>query len=137
MRVARGSRRGQWAVLVIFGGLLGLVPDRLRMPAGLMVGPLPVGAVMGVRDADVRMPNPAFRAAQGIAGCLIAVNMDATILGRLMVVISSLVVAAMVLVGAAAPFDSGHPAPDMHSTQVALAVIATGPLAARFFPLLC
>lgn len=206
MRVAHWPPALQWAVLVIVGGGLGLVLQMVRMPAGLMVGPLLVGAAMGIRGAGVRVPSLAFQAAQAVAGCLIALNIDASILGRmgqiwpivilfvvltflcacivgavagkwsgidrevavwgflpgmagtviaiahergldsrmvafiqilrLMVVIVSMVLAAVVLVGAAVPYDGGHAGPDLQSTLTALAVIATGPLAVRFLPML-
>ncbi|MEL5878999.1 AbrB family transcriptional regulator [Cereibacter sphaeroides] len=82
MRIAAWPAWLQWAVLAVGGLAAGQGLQALGLPAGLMVGPLILGAIFGLRGAQVRMPRPAYQAAQGIAGCLIALHIDPGILAR-------------------------------------------------------
>lgn len=73
----------QWAALIAGGLALGQVMLAFDLPAALMLGPLVFGAVFGMRGASVRVPKIAHQAAQGIAGCLIALHMDTGVLARM------------------------------------------------------
>ncbi|BCH31343.1 ammonia monooxygenase [Mesorhizobium sp. L-8-10] len=70
----------QWALLialsVLFAGLL----EGARLPAALLVGPMMAAIVCGTNGARMRVPQPAFGAAQTIVGCLVAASIEPEIL---------------------------------------------------------
>jgi membrane AbrB-like protein len=203
-QVSRWPRAVQWGVLALLGLAFGLSLQGLHLPAALMVGPLIVAATMGMRGATVRVPQPLHQMAQGIAGCLIALHLDAEVLARtveiwpvvvafviltfaaacatgviasvwtkidrevavwgflpgmagtviaiahergldsrmvafiqilrLMVVIASMVAAAMLLAGPAVPHDDGLAGPTILSTAIALGLALIGIAAGQWVP---
>ncbi len=78
--LARLQRPWQWVLLValslLFAGLL----EWARLPAALLVGPMMAAIVCGTNGAQVRVPKPAFGAAQAIVGCLVAASIEPEIL---------------------------------------------------------
>ncbi len=70
----------QWllllAVSLVFVGIL----EFASLPAALLIGPMLAGIVAGTNGATVRLPKPAFHAAQAIIGCLIAASIELEIL---------------------------------------------------------
>lgn len=203
-RIADWPAAAQWLALIGGGLLAGYGLQALQLPAGLMLGPLILGAALGMKGATVRVPGLAYQLAQGIAGCLIALHIEPEVLGRvaelwpvllifvvltfvaacatgaiaagwtgidrevsvwgflpgmagtmiaishdrgldsrmvafiqilrLMVVIASMVVAAMLLVGPAAQPASGASAPDALSGLASLGIACLGVVAARWLP---
>ncbi len=83
MRASRLSARWQWAVLIVVGLIAGQALAVAGMPAGLLVGPLVIGAVMAMNGASARVAAPWFHAAQGLAGCMIGLHIDQDFLPRL------------------------------------------------------
>ncbi|MBV9077859.1 MAG: AbrB family transcriptional regulator [Methylobacteriaceae bacterium] len=93
-----------WAGL---GGLslaLTLALQAARLPASLLLGPMLAGIALGVTGIRIRVPRPAFLAAQAAVGCLIAHSITAGIVASvlqdwvamLLVGLSTIVSAAMV-----------------------------------------
>ncbi|MGO4834828.1 AbrB family transcriptional regulator, partial [Rhizobiaceae sp. 2RAB30] len=78
--LARLRRPWQWVLLValslLFAGLL----EWARLPAALLVGPMMAAIICGTNGAQVRVPKPAFGAAQAIVGCLVAASIEPEIL---------------------------------------------------------
>jgi membrane AbrB-like protein len=74
--MAKLPRWLQWllllAVSVLFAGLL----EFAALPAALLIGPMLVAIVAGTSGATVRVPRPAFAAAQAVVGCLIAASIS-------------------------------------------------------------
>lgn len=205
-RIAEWPAAAQWALLVAGGLLAGGGLQALHVPAGLLLGPLLLGALAGMQGASVRVPRSAHQLAQGIAGCLIALHIDPDVLSRaadlwpvllvfvvltfvaacatgaiaavwtgidrevsvwgflpgmagtviaiahergldsrmvafiqilrLMVVIASMVVAALLLVGPAAAPVAGDAVADLPSTLTSLAVALVGLAVARWLPMI-
>lgn len=193
-----------WACLILAGLAAGQVLQWAQMPAGLLLGPMIVGILMAQGGATIRVPHAVFQFAQGIAGCLIAMHLDAAALHemtkiwpvvalfvaltflascivgmiggrwsgidrevsiwgflpgmastviaiahergldsrmvaliqmvRMMVVIATMVFAAMALVGGAVVHGQGVSPPDAVSTLTVIAVACIGMLVARFVP---
>ncbi len=77
LTLARLPRAAQWAMLLvgslIFMGLLELV----HLPAALFLGPMIAAIIMGVGEAEVRVPRPAFMTAQAVVGMLMARSLPA------------------------------------------------------------
>ncbi|MBB3971588.1 AbrB family transcriptional regulator [Hansschlegelia beijingensis] len=63
-----------WAALlalsVVFVAALGL----LRLPAAVLLGPMAAGILVAISGGEPRVPRPAFFAAQGVIGCMIAIS---------------------------------------------------------------
>ena len=78
-RLERLHGGAQWAALLlvslIFAGVLGLA----KLPAALLIGPMLAAIIAGTNGATVRVPKPAFGAAQAIIGCLIAASISPAI----------------------------------------------------------
>lgn len=70
----------QWAVLLLASGGFGLVLHAAQFPAALLLGPLLGAICVAVAGAQLSLPRPAFIAAQGIVGCLVARAITASIL---------------------------------------------------------
>ncbi|WP_242095727.1 AbrB family transcriptional regulator [Sphingomonas sp. CROZ-RG-20F-R02-07] len=66
-------------MLLLASAALAAVLELAGLPAGLLLGPMVVGIVLGVRGWAVAIPDLAFRAAQALVGCLIAGAIDAGI----------------------------------------------------------
>ncbi|WP_353644889.1 AbrB family transcriptional regulator [Mesorhizobium sp. WSM2239] len=70
----------QWALLVAISLLFAGILEFAALPAALLIGPMLAGIVAGTNGATVRLPKPAFHAAQAIIGCLIAASIELKIL---------------------------------------------------------
>lgn len=58
--------------------LVGLL-EAVRVPAALLLGPMLAAVCLRVGRAAIELPNPAFLAAQGVVGCMIAHGMPVTV----------------------------------------------------------
>lgn len=98
---------GLWVLLIAASGLLGFGLEAAKFPAALLLGPMIVAIVFGVRGAPLRMPKPAFLAAQAMIGCMVAHAITAEITktlledGPLILLVVGVTVAAAALVGLA------------------------------------
>ncbi len=63
---------GRWAELLAGSLLVGGIPEWIKLPAALMLGPLAVAVVMQMSGGAVKVPRPLTAAAQAIIGCLVA-----------------------------------------------------------------
>lgn len=82
MVLTDSPRALQWLILLVCGLGAGTGRAALHLPAAAMVGPMLVAAIMAFRGADIRVPAHAGRVGQGIAGCLIAMSIEAETLRR-------------------------------------------------------
>ena len=77
LNLARLPRAAQWALLLVgslvFMGLL----EWVHLPAALFLGPMIMAIVMGVGEAEVRVPRPIFMVAQAVVGMLMASSLPA------------------------------------------------------------
>jgi membrane AbrB-like protein len=71
----------QWALILIVSLVFAGILELADLPAALLIGPMLAGIVAGANGATVRLPRPAFFAAQAIIGCLIAASIELDILG--------------------------------------------------------
>ena len=69
----------QWAVLLFVSILFATTLEFARLPAALLVGPMLAAIIAGTNGATVRVPEPAFAAAQAVVGCLIAASISPAI----------------------------------------------------------
>lgn len=72
----------QWSVLAIGGIAIGLGMERFHVPGALLLGPLIWAAILGIRGMNIRIGRWGHQFGQAIAGALIALNLDASILAR-------------------------------------------------------
>ncbi|MFU0505522.1 AbrB family transcriptional regulator [Pseudaminobacter sp. NGMCC 1.201702] len=70
----------QWALILTVSLLFAGILELADLPAALLIGPMLAGIVAGANGATVRLPRPAFFAAQAIIGCLIAASIELDIL---------------------------------------------------------
>jgi len=70
--MAKMPRWLQWLLLLAISLLFAAILEFVALPAALLIGPMLAGIVAGTNGATVRLPKPAFHAAQAIIGCLIA-----------------------------------------------------------------
>lgn len=61
-----------WAMLLAASAVLGFGLKLAQFPAAFLLGPMLAAIVFGVRGAALRMPKPAFQAAQALVGCMVA-----------------------------------------------------------------
>ncbi|WP_375454565.1 AbrB family transcriptional regulator [uncultured Methylobacterium sp.] len=73
-----------WAALVAASAVLGFGLKLAQFPAGFLLGPMIAAIVFGVRGASLRMPKPAFQAAQAVIGCMVAHAVTGEIIGTLL-----------------------------------------------------
>jgi membrane AbrB-like protein len=66
------SQWKRWAALLAVSLPLTAVLVRLHLPAALLLGPMLCGMAFGVGGSGLRLPRPAFSAAQSVIGCLVA-----------------------------------------------------------------
>jgi len=98
-------RRFEWALLLAGGLASGLAMNWVGVPAGLMLGPLALGAVMAHKGAGVRVPRLGLQAAQGVVGCLIATRISTDVFAEIgaiwpvVVIFVALTLAAASVVG--------------------------------------
>ncbi|WP_375464686.1 AbrB family transcriptional regulator [uncultured Methylobacterium sp.] len=94
-----------WAALVAASAVLGVGLKLAQFPAALLLGPMIAAIVFGVRGAALRMPKPAFQAAQAMIGCMVAHAVTAEITrtliddGPLILLVVGVTVIAGALVG--------------------------------------
>ena len=69
----------RWAALLALSLVLAMLFDAFGLPAGRLLGPMVAAIALAVAGRDVRVPGPAFIAAQGVIGCLIARGVPASI----------------------------------------------------------
>jgi membrane AbrB-like protein len=72
--------RLQWVLLLLLSAVFAMILEWAQLPAALLIGPMLAGIVAGTNGATVRLPKPAFHAAQAIIGCLIAASIKLEIL---------------------------------------------------------
>lgn len=65
----------QWGLLLVASVLFAAFLEWLEIPAGMLIAPMLVAIVAGVRGATIRIPQPAFIVAQSFIGTLIAPSM--------------------------------------------------------------
>jgi membrane AbrB-like protein len=70
----------QWVLLLALSAVFALTLEWADLPAALLIGPMLAGIVAGTNGATVRLPKPAFHAAQAVIGCLIAASIEFEIL---------------------------------------------------------
>jgi membrane AbrB-like protein len=70
----------QWVLLLLLSTAFVLALEWANLPAALLIGPMLAGIVAGANGATVRLPKPAFHAAQAVIGCLIAASIEIEIL---------------------------------------------------------
>jgi len=66
----------QWVVLVIGSLIFAGALEYAHFPAGLLMGPMLAGLLMGVNGTTVRVPQPLMLCAQAVIGCLIAASLS-------------------------------------------------------------
>lgn len=62
----------RWALLVALSGALAVALEIAHIPAALLLGPMIAAVATGANGGAVRIPRPAYLAAQSVVGCLIA-----------------------------------------------------------------
>ncbi|MGA0597460.1 AbrB family transcriptional regulator [Enterovirga sp. CN4-39] len=70
----------EWVGLILLSITLWATFEAVRLPAALLLGPMVAGIAFGAAGASIRMPRPAFTAAQSIVGCLIAHSITGAII---------------------------------------------------------
>lgn len=75
-RLSRLPRAAQAFTLIALSATISTLLTLVHLPAALLIGALLSGIVVGVNGASVRVPVPAFGAAQAIIGCLIAASIS-------------------------------------------------------------
>jgi membrane AbrB-like protein len=73
----------EWAGLVAASLVLSGLLEAARLPAAQLLGPMIAAIAFGAAGAEIRIPRPAFVAAQGIVGCLIARSITGAIVASL------------------------------------------------------
>jgi membrane AbrB-like protein len=66
----------QWTALLLVSLLFATALEVARLPAALLIGPMLAAIIAGTNGATVRVPRPAFGAAQAVVGCLIAASIS-------------------------------------------------------------
>lgn len=74
----------QWLVFIAIAAPLTAVLSLLRVPAGTLLGPMIAAIVIALGAGTIRVPEPGFKAAQGVLGCLIANSLTGPILGDIL-----------------------------------------------------
>lgn len=64
----------QWLALVAVSAVVVVVLRSVQAPAALLVGPMAVGVVFGLRGAKIRPAPIVFGGAQALVGCMIAMS---------------------------------------------------------------
>lgn len=75
---------GQWGLLVLASLSIGTLLQFYHVPAALLLGPMIIGVILGLKGASVRVPKRGFTLAQSILGCMIAQSLSPTILPTLL-----------------------------------------------------
>ncbi|MCV0397402.1 MAG: AbrB family transcriptional regulator [Rhizobiaceae bacterium] len=71
----------QWLTLVLVSALIGALLHALAVPGALLIGPLLIAVLWGVRGATIRMPPTPSSFAQALIGCLIAASIEIETIG--------------------------------------------------------
>jgi len=69
----------RWAGLLALSALLTVTLEILRLPAGLMLGPMLAGIVFALRGAELSVPRRPFLFAQAVVGSMIGSGIDPAI----------------------------------------------------------
>lgn len=77
-QTSRPVRR--WPLLLSLSLGFAALLELVGLPAALLLGPMAAGIVVSTTGRPLRIPNPAFAAAQALVGCLIASSLNAGIL---------------------------------------------------------
>jgi membrane AbrB-like protein len=75
-RLERLPASVQWTVLLALSLVFATALEIARLPAALLIGPMLAAIIAGANGATVRIPRPAFGAAQAVVGCLIAASIS-------------------------------------------------------------
>lgn len=78
--LAHSLRWRQWLVLLILSCIFLVLFEWMHLPAALMFGPMVAGIVVGLRGASIRVPSRAFKAAQSIIGCMLAITITPAVI---------------------------------------------------------
>ncbi|EDW0828843.1 AbrB family transcriptional regulator [Salmonella enterica subsp. enterica serovar Anatum] len=73
----------QWFLLFLLSLLISLIFLYLHLPAAMLLGPMIAGIVLSLRGSTLQLPRGIFLAAQAILGCMIAQNLNGSILTTL------------------------------------------------------
>ncbi|MCO5162852.1 MAG: AbrB family transcriptional regulator [Mesorhizobium sp.] len=74
---------GWWALLAGLSIILSVLFEWVDLPAGLLIGPMIAGIVVGVLGARLSLPPLVSRAALAIIGCLIAASLEPALFAAL------------------------------------------------------
>lgn len=75
-RLARWPFAGRWTLLLVLSLLLAGLLELLGVPAGLLIGPMLAGILVGTNSGRLRVPGSGFWLAQAVIGCMIAQAVD-------------------------------------------------------------
>ncbi len=81
---SRLAKLGWWSLLVTLSVTLSALFEWADLPAGLLIGPMIAGIVVGVLGARLRLPPVALLGAQAIIGCLIAASLEPALFAALL-----------------------------------------------------
>lgn len=79
-RLAGKSRALLWGFILLLSLVFATALELAHLPAAMLIGPMLAAIVAGTNGASVRVPRPAFGAAQAVVGCLIAASIEPEIL---------------------------------------------------------
>ncbi len=74
----------QWLVFAAIAAPLTAAFELVRLPAGTLLGPMIAAILVALGAGTIRVPEVAFKAAQGVLGCLIANSLTGPILGDIL-----------------------------------------------------
>ncbi|MCL2892315.1 AbrB family transcriptional regulator [Brenneria tiliae] len=74
----------QWGILLSVSLILGFGLQIYHVPAALLLGPMLIGAAMGLNGATIRIPPAFFSASNAVLGCLVAQSLSLSILSPLL-----------------------------------------------------
>lgn len=74
----------QWGILLSVSLILGFGLQIYHVPAALLLGPMLIGAVMGLNGATIRIPPVFFAGSNAVLGCLVAQSLSLSILSPLL-----------------------------------------------------
>jgi membrane AbrB-like protein len=84
----------QWCVFITATLLVSWLLGIAGFPSAILLGPMLVGIVFGVRGSAIRTKRPLLYFAQGIAGCLIAQNLTSEILHHALAIWPAVIISA-------------------------------------------
>lgn len=72
---------GQWLLLVIASGALGIILQYWHLPAALLLGPMIGAILLAMAKSRLRIPGLPYAFGQGLIGCMIARSIPFSVLG--------------------------------------------------------